>query len=113
MTPKQIELYVSRLEKMLLKADVCEGCPVLPYFKIRDEYGNLNEIVRGFPEANIYNNENEICLFCQSFVDLDRHGCPCLILGKDEAISRAVKSIAEYRAQGGDKDGIKKQGGKI
>ena len=104
MTPKQIELYVSRLEKMLLEDDACEGCPVLPYFKIHDKYGNLNEIVIGFPNVNLRDIENEVCSFCQDFVGLPKHGCPCIILNKDEAISRAIKSIAEYRAQGGDKD---------
>ena len=106
MTPKQIEFYVSRLEKMLLKVDACGCCPVLPHFQLRDKHDHLNEIVRGFPKVNMYDINNEVCLFCQDFVEVFGTGCPCIRLGKDEAISRAIKSIAEYRAQGGDKDGI-------
>ena len=98
MTPKQIELYVSRLEKMLLTDDVCRGCPVLPYFKIRDKNRKLNGIVGGFPKVKMYDIDNEVCSFCQDFVEVIGGGCPCIMLGKDEAISRAVKSIAEYRA---------------
>ena len=105
MTPKQKKTFVLRLEKMLAKKGACEMCPAMPNFSLYKDLNifttELNTIGKVLPNVNLDDNTNKVCRFCNYLVDISYNttGCPCLVLGKEEALKRAHLAIEKFKAE--------------
>ena len=76
-----IAVHIKLLKKML-KKDVCALCPAGKRFR---------------PFTVLYDRwSSSPCRICQEFVGIPGIGCPCCILGEEEAIRRTLLAIEEY-----------------
>lgn len=78
-------IHVARLKKMLNRKDPCGLCPASIHF---DSTRSPGEMWKDASEA-----ENS-CEICQSFLEIS--GCPCMALGKSEALKLTYLAIEKY-----------------
>jgi len=92
MTIYNKNFHAKRVLKMMEREDVCSCCPAMVRF------GKAGKKIKKVPLANAKDKWNElsfgVCSICQSFVGL-RSGCPCITLGKEEAIKRTWLALEE------------------
>ncbi len=77
------KIHIERLRKMLEKKDACDLCPGAMY------YG------AGMHIGMDWSNNNNVCGICNDLVFLDdeERGCPCRVLGKEEALKRTYLAL--------------------
>lgn len=89
-----LDFHVKRLEKMLNRENTCDCCPArqnLNPNRVPLQMAVLNSL------WGVNHIDHEVCNMCRNFIDLDATGgCPCIILGKEEALKRTDKALARY-----------------
>ena len=76
--------HCQRILKMFERSKPCDCCPA------SSDFADYNKDFADW--------EGNQCVVCREFVDVDRPGawsCPCIILGKDEAIKRTWINLEE------------------
>ncbi len=79
------KLHAHRLEVMLTKQGSCNLCPRNKSFDPR-EY-----------KDEWITSAQECCIICQKFVGIT-YGCPCSMLGREEAIETTMRALKDYYA---------------
>lgn len=92
-----LEIFANRLRKFLECESVCQRCPLTLGFKFqsKDVFGH-----RLAPKNVVWSSfqvsRAPSCTICQEFVGGEgvQQGCPCSVLGHDEAIAAAHTALA-------------------
>ena len=81
-----VRRHIRRLEAMIEEPNLCKLCPASMMFNSKEHFD--------FPWSN------DPCKVCLTFINLKYkllHTCPCMQLGKEEAVRRTLKAIKKFR----------------
>ena len=94
-----IKIHRERLTKMLEKGNVCARCPAARHY---DGGNSCSEMWRIWTTLGRLSGTYP-CKVCMNFVGLkykEGKGCPCTILGEEEALKRTIKALRKEHERG-------------